>query len=413
MTLSQELKWRGSIKDHTFKNISWLDSPRSFYLGVDCSADSLQVGNLALLVLAKRLIDRGWNFYLVVGGATSLIGDPGGKKEERQLKNRQEITNNATAIKKQVSTIFGKNKFKLVDNYEWLKDVRYLDFLRDIGKNFAMSELLQRDFITERLGNGSNGISYAEFSYSLLQGYDYWHLYKTNHVELQIGGSDQWGNMLSGVPLIKKKEGEEVHAMSVPLVINKTTGIKFGKSEGGAIWLDSKKTSVSQFYQFWINVDDIGLEDYFKYYTFLSKEEINKILTNHQSNPALRIGQNQLAKEVTTIVHGQTKARFADLVSQYLIGKTDIASANNKVMVEIRRNIASIQSKAGGSIAEALILTGLAQSKTEAARLIKDNAIAINGHKIDRREFQVSDFNNGRLMLKKGKAFKDSVLVEL
>jgi len=222
MKLSEELVWRGQIKDKTFSDVAWLDTPRTFYLGVDCSSDSLTIGNLAIFMLAKRLNQAGWKTILLVGGATSLIGDPGGKDDERQLKSRDEIAHNVAGIKQQVQQLFNGADFTLVDNYDWFKDINFLDFLRDVGKNYGMTELIQRDFISERMGEGSSGISYAEFSYTLIQGYDYWHLYKNYGVVLQIGGSDQWGNMLSGVPLIRKKELVEVHALSMPLVIDKS-----------------------------------------------------------------------------------------------------------------------------------------------------------------------------------------------
>jgi len=254
--LSDDLQWRGLIKDKTFDDVTWLDSPKTFYLGSDCSSDSLTVGNLAIFMLARRLTEAGWKTVLLVGGATSLIGDPGGKDEERNLKSREEIAANVAGIKAQVQRLFANQEFTLVDNYDWFKDIGYLEFLRDVGKHYSMTELVQRDYIASRMGEGGGGISYAEFSYSLIQGYDFWHLFKNHGVEMQIGGSDQWGNILSGVPLIRKKEGKEVHAFSMPLVINKTTGKKFGKSEAGAIWLDPARTSPTQMYQFWINTDD-------------------------------------------------------------------------------------------------------------------------------------------------------------
>ena len=294
MTLSEDLQWRGLIKDKTFDDPKWLDTPRTFYLGADCSADSLTIGNLAIFMTARRLNEAGWKTVLLVGGATSLIGDPGGKDAERDLKPREEIERNVAGIKAQVSRLFDGREFELVDNYDWFKDIGYLEFLRDVGKHFSMTELVQREFIASRMGEGGGGISYAEFSYNLIQGYDYWHLYKTRGVELQIGGSDQWGNILSGAPLIRKKEAKEVHAFSMPLVINKTTGKKFGKSEEGAVWLDANRTSPTQMYQFWVNAGDDGVEDYLKTYTMLPKEEIEAIMTQHRERPSERIAQSRL-----------------------------------------------------------------------------------------------------------------------
>jgi tyrosyl-tRNA synthetase len=414
MTLSDELQWRGLIKDKTFDDARWLDTPRTFYLGADCSsADSLTIGNLAIFLVARRLAEAGWKTVLLVGGATSLIGDPGGKDEERMLKSREEIMHNVAAIKGQVQRLFSDNEFELVDNYDWFKDIGYLDFLRDVGKHFSMTELLQRDFIATRIGEGGSGISYAEFSYSLIQGYDFWHLFRTRGVELQIGGSDQWGNMLSGAPLIRKKEGKEVHAFSMPLVINKTTGKKFGKSEEGAVWLDTAKTTPTQFYQFWVNTDDEGVEDYLKIYTFLDRGEIETIVAQHTEDPRQRYAQLRLAQEVTKLVHGLDAMVLAEEVTFYLTGTKSIGEASEEVLAEVRKEIPSIKVAAGDDIVSVIADTGLAGSRSEARRLLAGNAIAVNGQKTVKEHFQAGDFENGRLLLRKGKAFKDSALIEL
>lgn len=413
MTLSEDLQWRGLIKDKTFSDSRWLDTPRKFYLGADCgSADSLTIGNLAIFLVAKRLAKAGWQTVLLVGGATSLIGDPGGKDEERELKTREEVQANVARIKAQVSKLFEGREFELVDNYDWFKDLGYLDFLRDVGKNYSMTELVQRDFIATRMGEGGSGISYAEFSYSLIQGYDYWHLFKTRGVELQIGGSDQWGNMLSGAPLIRKKEGKEVHAFSMPLVINKATGKKFGKSEEGAVWLDPKKTSPTQFYQFWINADDAGVEDYLKIYTELDKPQIDDIMTRHKADPKMRLAQLWLAQEITALVHGSDKMRVAEEVTSYLTGNALVGEATEEVLREIRKEIRFARAKPGDGLADVLAESGLAASKSEARRLLAGNAISINGHKTTKERLGEEDFQSGRLLLRKGKAYKDSALVE-
>lgn len=413
MTLSEDLQWRGLIKDKTFDNITWLDTPRTFYLGADCgSSDSLTIGNLAIFLVAKRLASAGWKPVLLVGGATSLIGDPGGKDQERELKSREEIAANITGIKAQVSKLFEGRDFELVDNYDWFKDLGYLDFLRDVGKHYSMTELVQRDFIATRMGEGGSGISYAEFSYNLIQGYDYWHLAKHKGVELQIGGSDQWGNMLSGVPLIRKKEGKEAHAFSMPLVINKATGKKFGKSEEGAVWLDPKKTSPTQFYQFWINADDEGVEDYLKVYTELDKPKIEDIMARHKVDPKMRLAQLWLAQEVTALVHGSNSMRLAEEVTGYLTGKTPVGEATEQALQEIRKEIPATQARAGDSLADILAACGLAASKSEARRLLAGNAISINNQKTTKEQLEETDFQNGRLLLRKGKAYKDSALIE-
>lgn len=414
MKLSEELQWRGLIKDKTFDDAAWLDTPRVFYLGADCSsADSLTIGNLAVFMLARRLQEAGWQAVLLVGGATSLIGDPGGKEAERELRSREEIAANVEGIKGQVQQLFADHAFKLVDNYDWFKNIGYLEFLREVGKHYSMTELIQRDYIAARIGEGGNGISYAEFSYSLIQGYDFWHLYKEHGVELQIGGSDQWGNILSGVPLIRKKEGKEAHAFSMPLVINKSTGKKFGKSEDGAVWLDPLKTSVTQFYQFWVNADDESVQDYLKIYTMLNKDEITGVMAEHRQQPSQRIAQSRLALEVTELVHGTEAAERAQAVTGLLTGIVGLSEADAGTIDMLRQEQPHYATAPAASIIEALTETGLATSNTDARRLLADNAVTVNGIKVQRENFQKSDFIDGRLLLRKGKKFKDTALIEL
>lgn len=414
MTLSEDLTWRGLIKDKTFQDIKWLDQPRTFYHGVDAvSADSMTIGNLAAMLMARRLLDAGWKAVLLAGGATSLVGDPGGKDEERKLQSREVVQKNVESIKNQITQLFAGKDFILVDNYDWFKDVKYLDFLREVGKHYSMTELMQRDFVTERMGEGGSGISYAEFSYSLIQGYDFWQLYKNHDVVLQIGGSDQWGNMLSGVPLIRKKEKAEVHALSMPLVVNKLTGKKFGKSEEGAVWLDPNKTSPTQFYQFWINVDDEDVQDYLKIFTLLSKDEIEKIISEHSQHPEKRYAQTRLAEEITDIVHRKQMLEFAQEVTKYLTGELPITNASDAAIKEVREALPSLNIQPGSSIIEVLVQTGLASSNSEARRLLQGKAIYVNDNNFDRSHLESSDFKNGRLMLRRGKAYKDSALIEV
>lgn len=412
MKLSEELSWRGLIKDKTFSDVGWLDTPQTFYLGVDCSSDSLTIGNLAVFLLAKRLKHAGWKTFLLVGGATSLIGDPGGKSEERPLKSREEISANVAAIKEQVKQLFRSDEFELVDNYDWFKDMQFLDFLRDVGKHYSIAELIQRDFIADRLGGDGGGISYAEFSYTLIQGYDYLHLYKNNSTNLQIGGSDQWGNMLSGVLLIRKKEGKEVQALSMPLTIDPSTGRKFGKSEEAPVWLDPKKTSPTQFYQFWINVDDRGLETYFKVYTDLDQVQLNELLARHNEHPEQRIAQTSLAKEVTRTVHGEGSMQVAEAVTGVITGKKSLTDIDDNVLSELRNEIAAVRVDARASIIETLVNTKLANSNGEARRLLEGGAVYINNQPSSKLNFDDNDFQNGRLILRRGKAFKDSSLIE-
>lgn len=415
MTLSEELQWRGFVNQTTFKDITVLDKePVTFYWGVDPSADSMTVGNFAIAMMVRHFIAHGHKAVLLVGGATGLIGDPDGKAEERNLKSLDEIANNKEHIAAEYRRIFDGQAFEIVDNYDWFKDMGFLQFLRDVGKHVPMRQMLNREFVQSRLGDDGAGISYAEFSYSLIQGYDFLHLKRNYGVTLQVCGSDQWGNCIAGVELIRRIDGSESHIWSAPLVMNKTTGKKFGKSEDGAVWLDPAKTTPTQFYQFWMNCDDAGVEDYLKIYTMLDKDGIDNILKQHRENPKARIAQEHLAIAVTQLVHGEQLTQTARSVTEALVNPEGIAFLENAdVLASIRKEIPSQQVTVSSEIAEALIKTGLAASKTEARRLIGENAIAINGKKTSRENFEAGDFQNGRLLLRRGKAFKDSALLEL
>ena len=413
MKLSEELAWRGFVNQTTFKDLSELDGePLTFYFGVDPSADSMTVGNLAAAMLVRRFIDHGHKAILLVGGATGLIGDPDGKKQERDLKTLDEIAKNKAGIAAQYRRVFANQSFDLVDNYDWFKDINYLQFLRDVGKHVPMRQMLGRDFVQSRLGEDGAGISYAEFSYSLIQGYDYLHLYRTHGATLQLCGADQWGNCVTGVDLIRRAEGVEAHVLSMPLIVNKETGVKFGKSEAGAVWLDPQRTTPTQFYQFWINCDDAGVEDYLKTYTLLSKEEIGEIMSRHRQNPGARAAQVALAVHVTQLVHGDEQLRIATEVTDYLRG-VSVAHAGKEALDALRQEIPATKTSEDGSVVDALVETGLATSNTEARRFVKENAVSVNGQKVQRENFEPSDFQNGRLLLRRGKAFKDSALVEL
>ena len=369
MTLSEELKWRGFVNQTTYDDLSAIDGDAvSFYFGVDPSADSMQIGNLAAAMMVRHFIDHGHKAYLLVGGATGMIGDPDGKKDERNSKTLDEITKNKNAIAAQYQRVFNKKDFTLVDNYDWFKDINYLDFLRTVGKHVPLSQMLGRDFVQARLGESGSGISYAEFSYSLIQGYDFVHLYKEYGVTLQLCGADQWGNSIAGVDMIRRIEGGEAHVYSMPLVINKTTGVKFGKSEGGAVWLDPKKTSVYQFYQFWLNVDDAGVIDYAKLYTLLDKEALEELERAHAIDLGQRLAQRTLAREVTTLVHGEARANEVIRVTEVLFGKADFSSLTSDDLTVLAQEIPSVE--VGVWVIDALVDKKVASSKGEARRLI-------------------------------------------
>jgi tyrosyl-tRNA synthetase len=323
----------------------------------------------------------------------------------------QEIERNKRAIADQYRQIYGGKSFKLVDNYSWFKDMHYLSLLREVGKHVPLRQMLSRDFIQSRLGETGAGISYAEFSYVLIQAYDFLQLYEKEHVTLQVCGSDQWGNSIAGVDLIRRKTGGEAHVYSVPLITNKSTGRKFGKSEEGAVWLDPAKTTPTQFYQFWINADDAGVEDYLKIFTELDKSQIESVMAEHQQNPGARLAQTRLAEEVTTLIHGSKTAATARQVTEVLIGKVPVGETD--LVGNLRAEIAHTKASDTGSILTALVETNLAPSNSEARRLLAANAISINGVKVNREQFEVADFQHGRLLLRRGKAFKDTALVEL
>lgn len=381
MTLSEELTWRGFVNQMTFPDIKDLDKgPISFYFGVDPSADSMTIGNLASAMMVYHFINAGHKAFLLVGGATGMIGDPDGKKDERNLLTLEDIARNKAAIAEQYKTVFEGKPFEIVDNYDWFKGVEYLDFLRNVGKHVPLSNMLGRDFVQSRLGEGGAGISYAEFSYSLIQGYDFLTLYRDHGVTLQLCGGDQWGNSIAGVDMIRRIEGAEAHVYSAPLIINKATGKKFGKTEDGAIWLDPTKTSVYKFYQFWLNADDEGVVDYAKVYTLLDQEAINAMAEQVATNPGDREAQKTLAREVTTIVHGEARTASVEKVTAVLFGGESVASLSAE---ELDMLAAEIPTAAlGSSVIESLVGNGVASSNGEARRLIEGGAISLNGEKI-------------------------------
>ncbi len=404
MTLSEELQWRGFINQSTFKDIGQLDKQQwTFYHGFDASAPSQTIGNLAAMMIDKVFLRHGHKAIILAGGATSLIGDPGGKDSERELQSLETIANNIKQAEKQFNNIYRGHQFQLVNNLDWTKDLKVIDFLRDIGKHYSMTPLVQRDFIAKRMNQGGSGITYAEFSYTLLQGMDYLHLFDKYNCQLQIGGSDQWGNCLSGVDLIRRTRSKEVHALTIPLIINSQTGKKFGKSEDGAVWLDAELTSPFQFYQFWLNVDDQGVEGYLKTYTELDKNEIDQIMEEFNSNKATRVAQKTLASEVTTLVHGQQ-------ITEQIIKITDLLFSENYQELSqddfalLAREIPHL-SLGDKNFLDVLIEGQLASSKTEARRFVSEGAIQINGQKISSEDIENNEFSfiNNHLIVKRGK----------
>lgn len=380
MTLAEELSWRGFVNQMTFSDITDVNEPRTFYFGVDPSADSMTIGNLAAAMMVRHFIDHGHKAILLVGGATGMIGDPDGKKQERDLLTPEIIAHNKAAIAAQYEIIFNGQAFSLVDNYDWFKQLNYLDFLRDVGKYMSMTQMLDREFVQSRIGEGGAGISYAEFSYALIQGYDFLHLYREKSATLQVCGADQWGNSITGASLIRKLEGGEAHVYSTPLIVNKATGKKFGKSEEGAVWLDPTKTTPFKFYQFWLNADDEGVIDYLKIYTLLSKETIDQLAAAVHDNPAAREAQRTLAYEVTKLVHGADRAEQARNVTAALFGDTPFT---NLLASELDMLAREIPTTTSSRLVNALVTTNVVASNGEARRLIDGGAVSVNGEKVD------------------------------
>ena len=395
MKLSEELKWRGFWNQTTFQDPEILDGEkRTIYLGADPSADSLHIGHLSVYMMVRRFLDHGHKVVLLVGGGTGMIGDMR-DTEERDLLSAQKVAQNTEALKAQVSKLFAGQDFEVVNNADWLSKIELIPFLRDIGKNFSMADLTSREFFKSRIDNG-NGLSFAEFTYTLLQGYDFWYLHKNKGVSLQIGGSDQWGNLLSGVNLIRKKESVEAFAMTAPLLINRSTGRKFGKSEGGALWLDASKTSPFKMYQFLLNSDDQSVFEYLKILTTLSREEIENIERQHSGNQHLRIAQKALAKNVVEIVHGKEVANNVISATEVLFGGKDLETLKPEEIKILKTEIPIISKNK--TISEILIELKLSKSKGEAKRLIAANSISFNGVKV-LEDIKISQSG----LLKKGK----------
>jgi tyrosyl-tRNA synthetase len=382
MKLSEELTWRGFVGQTTYEDLSVLDTGLiKFYWGVDPSSDSMTIGNLAAAILALHFVRAGHEAVLLAGGATGMAGgDPDGKDETRTKIDLEVLKQNILGIEAQFKNIFHNEKFELVNNYDWFSEVGYIDFLREVGWNFSMTQLLDRDFVQSRIGEGGKGLNYAEFSYSLIQGYDFLHLYRTRGVTLQLCAVDQFGNSISGMQMIRKLENARADVFGMPLIVNKSTGRKFGKSEDGAVWLSATKTSPYQFYQFWLNVDDAGVVDYLKIYTFLSKDEIDALANAQAADLAARPAQRKLAHEVTNLVHGREITKSVERVNDVLFGDTSFSKLSDTDLDNLACEVPTVA--VGSTIVSALVESEISSSNSDAIRLIKQNAISLNGEKI-------------------------------
>lgn len=408
MNIVEDLKARGILEHSSAPAEEIFAKPRKAYLGIDPTADSMQVGNLAVVLFMKRLADAGNTLVFLVGGGTGQIGDPK-EKGERSMLDEKTVAHNTRALKTQLKKILGGTVFRMVDNADWLSKTNLLSFLREVGKHFTVNDLIKRELIKKRLETADESISYTEFTYALLQGLDYFTLYQKYGVDLQVGGSDQWTNILSGVDLIRKRTGNQAYALGMPLVTD-AAGKKFGKSEGNAVWLDPKKTSIFQFYQFWKNLPDEGIEQYLKVYTFLPLIEINALMELHRRNPGERQAQETLARLVTEIVHGPAATAQAIAATDALFGDTPFSKLSREALaVALAEAPSKILSKKelteGYSFAQSLVDGGLATSKSDARRLIEGKAITLSGLVIENpdQKLYVGDLSGGYALVRKGK----------
>ena len=424
----EELKWRGMIHD-TMPGAEdhLMEAMRSAYVGFDPTADSLHIGNLVPIMLLAHFQRCGHKPVALVGGATGMIGDPSGKSSERNLLDEKTLRHNQEAIKKQLAQFldFGgkaENSAVLVNNYDWMKDFSFLEFIRDVGKHITVNYMMAKDSVKNRISSEStDGMSFTEFTYQLVQGYDFLHLYKNEDCTIQMGGSDQWGNITTGTELIRRIGNGKGYAITCPL-ITKSDGSKFGKSEGGNVWLDANRTSPYKFYQYWLNSSDEDAEKYIKIFTFLSKEEVGQLVNEHQEQPHLRLLQKRLAEEITTLVHSKEEVENAVRASNILFSNTfkeDIKTLNESTFLDVFEGVPmAVISQADYSeldmIGALSAKTNFLNSNGEARRALKENSISVNKEKVQ-EDYQLSedDLINGRyLIINRGKKSTYIIKVE-
>lgn len=416
----EEVTWRGMLHDvmpGTEEHL--MEQMRVAYVGIDPTADSLHIGHLVGVMLLKHFQAAGHKPLALVGGATGMIGDPSGKSNERNLLDEAALTRNQNAIKAQLSKFLDfdsseNNAAEMVNNYDWMKDFSFLDFIRDVGKHITVNYMMAKDSVKKRLnGETADGMSFTEFTYQLVQGYDFLHLYKNKQATLQMGGSDQWGNITTGTELIRRKEQGKAYALTCPL-ITKADGTKFGKSEGGNIWLDSERTSPYKFYQYWLNTSDEDAEKYIKIFTFLSKETIEALIEEHKQAPHLRVLQKALAEEVTVMVHSREDFENAVKASNILFGNAsaeDLKALDAKTFLDVfdgvpQAEIAMDELKNGIDIVDVLnAKSGFMKSNGEARRALNENSISINREKVQEGfTLTTTDLiNNQFVLLQRGK----------
>jgi len=416
VSILEELEWRGLVADCTdrVELAKKIGAPITLYCGFDPTADSLHVGNLVPLLALRRFQLLGHHPIAVAGGATGSIGDPSGKTQERQLLTPEVLDHNIASVKQQLARLLdfetSSNPARLVDNAAWTRDISFLDFLRDIGKHFSVNQMVAKESIRARMEDREGGISYTEFSYMLLQAYDFMVLCRDSNCELQIGGSDQWGNITAGIEFTRKKLGKTVFGLTLPLITN-ADGSKFGKTVAGAIWLDPRRTSVYKFYQFWINADDRDVIPHLKYFTFMSPDQIEALAQQHAQNPGARAAHKALAKTVTDLIHGETATQEAIRASEILFGgklEGIAESTFNEIVGEVPTREVEISQFAGAGLplVELLIQAGLCPSKGQARKDIEGGGVNVNNVREAgaARSVTTNDLLFGKhLLLRKGK----------
>ncbi len=405
MSLAKELQERGFIHQISGPSLEEIvdGEKRIIYTGIDPSSDSAQAGNMVIWMMLRHLAQAGHKIIFLIGGGTGMIGDPK-PDTERELKDSSIVVANVVKIKAQAEKFFAGYEIEFVNNIDWLGELKLIDFLRDIGKHYTVNDLIKKDAISTRL-QSDTGLSYTEFAYPILQGFDFYELFKTKGCNVQVGGSDQWGNIVSGVELVRRKSQAEVFAVTVPLIIDKSTGRKFGKSEGNTVWLDTEKTSPYQFYQFWLNVSDDSVVDYLKLFTFLPLSEIEQIARDFEVNPGARLAQKTLAYSVTEIVHGAAAVISSQEVSEILFGDKTIENISDTSKNILLQNAPTSKAEMGSMIIDLLVSTNLATSKREARTFIESGAVSINGAKVETVEETLLEENlvSGLAILRRGK----------
>ena len=416
----KELKWRGLIHDFTPGIEEFLhEKPRSAYIGFDPTSDSLHIGSLVPIMLLSHFQRSGHKPIALIGGATGMIGDPSGKSSERNLLDEKTLRQNELCLKKQLSSFLSfedksENHALLLNNYDWMKKISFLEFIRDIGKHITVNYMMSKDSVKNRISSDSgNGMSFTEFTYQMVQGFDFLFLSRNNKCSIQMGGSDQWGNITTGTELIRRIDKGKGYALTCPL-ITKSDGSKFGKSEDGNIWLDSQKTSVYKFYQYWLNTSDADAKNYIKIFTFLSKDVIEKLIVDHEANPHLRILQKKLASEITEIVHSTDELNNAVKASEILFSKDflkEIQEIDEQVFLDIFEGVTTCEIsgdeiKNGLDIIKSLSeISGFLSSNSEARRALKENSISVNKTKVN-ESYKLTNadlINNKYIVLNRGK----------